>query len=65
MREHFPLTPGGIIDYLDLRRPIYRETAAYGHFGREREEFSWEGTGKADDLRAAAGVAGEQPVGVS
>ena len=65
VREHFPLTPGGIIDYLDLRRPIYRQTAAYGHFGREREEFRWESTDKAAELRAAAGVAGEAPVGVS
>ena len=65
VREHFPLTPGGIIDYLDLRRPIYRQTAAYGHFGRERDEFRWESTDKAAELRAAAGVAGEAPVGVS
>ena len=65
VREHFPLTPGGIIDYLDLRRPIYRQTAAYGHFGREREEFRWESTDKAAELRAAAGVAGKAPVGVS
>ena len=51
-REFFPLTPRGIIDYLDLRRPIYRKTAAGGHFGREG--FSWEGTDKAKDLAKAA-----------
>jgi len=56
VRETFPLTPGGIIDYLDLRRPIYRATAAYGHFGRNEPGFSWEGIGKAEALRAAAGV---------
>jgi len=60
VREHFPLTPGGIIDYLGLRRPIFKATAAYGHFGRP--EFSWEGTGKAEELRDAAGVSGEAPV---
>jgi S-adenosylmethionine synthetase len=54
VRETFPLTPGGIIDYLDLRRPIYRATAAYGHFGRNEPGFTWEGTGKADALRMAA-----------
>ncbi len=53
IREHFPLSPQGIIDHLDLRRPIFRKTAAYGHFGRAG--FSWEDTGKAADLRAAAG----------
>ncbi len=51
-REFFPLTPRGIIDYLDLRRPIYRKTAAGGHFGREG--FSWEQTDKAKDLAKAA-----------
>ena len=56
MRENFPLTPGGIIDYLDLRRPIYRATAAYGHFGRNEPGFTWEGIGKAETLRAAAGA---------
>ena len=60
VREHFPLTPGGIIEHLDLRRPIFKPTAAYGHFGRA--EFSWEGAGKAEELREAAGVAGEAPV---
>jgi S-adenosylmethionine synthetase len=51
-REFFPLTPRGIIDYLDLRRPIYRKTAAGGHFGREG--FSWENTDRAKDLAKAA-----------
>jgi S-adenosylmethionine synthetase len=54
VRETFPLTPGGIIDYLDLRRPIYRATAAYGHFGRSEPGFTWEGTAPADKLRSAA-----------
>jgi S-adenosylmethionine synthetase len=54
IREHFKLTPRGIIESLDLRRPIYRETARHGHFGRERPEFTWERTDKADALRRAA-----------
>jgi S-adenosylmethionine synthetase len=58
VRELFPLSPRGIIDYLDLRRPIYRATAAYGHFGRTEEGFSWEAVQRADELRAAAGVSG-------
>jgi S-adenosylmethionine synthetase len=62
VRDSFPLTPRGIIDYLDLRRPIYRATAAYGHFGREEPGFTWELTHRSADLRAAAGVAGEVPV---
>jgi S-adenosylmethionine synthetase len=53
VRELFPLTPRGIIDYLQLRRPIYLPTAAYGHFGREGEGFTWERTDRAEDLRAA------------
>jgi S-adenosylmethionine synthetase len=53
VRELFPLTPRGIIDYLKLRRPIYLPTAAYGHFGREGEGFTWERTDRAEDLRAA------------
>jgi len=61
VREFFPLTPKGIIDYLDLRRPIYRPTAAYGHFGREEPGFTWEGTSRAAELRAAAGLAGAVP----
>jgi S-adenosylmethionine synthetase len=55
IREHFPLRPREIIDYLDLRRPIYRETARHGHFGRELPTFTWEKTNKADALRKAAG----------
>ena len=54
--EYFTLTPRGIIEYLDLRRPIYRETARHGHFGRELEYFTWEKTNKADVLRKAAGL---------
>ncbi len=61
VREFFPLTPRGIIDYLDLRRPIYKKTAAYGHFGRDEEEFTWEGTGRARELRQRVGVEGEVP----
>ena len=57
VRETFPLTPAGIIDYLKLRRPIFRKTAAGGHFGREDSDFEWEKTGKADALAAAAGAA--------
>ena len=54
--EHFDLRPKAIIQQLDLLKPIYRKTAAYGHFGRERAEFTWEKTDKADELRAAAGI---------
>lgn len=56
VRENFQLTPRGIIEELDLRRPIYRATASYGHFGREEEGFTWEKTDKAETLRNAAGV---------
>ena len=56
VRESFKLTPRGIIEYLDLRRPIYRKTAAYGHFGRSEPEFTWERTHRADELRKAAGL---------
>ncbi len=56
VRAHFPLTPRGIIDHLQLRRPIYQATAAYGHFGRTEETFSWERTDKAAVLRSEAGV---------
>ena len=56
IREHFQLTPKGIIESLDLRRPIYYRTAAYGHFGRENEGFSWELTDKAELLRSEAGL---------
>ena len=53
IRQVFPLTPKGMIEHLNLRRPIYRKTAAYGHFGREIEDFTWERTDKIDDLRTA------------
>jgi len=56
IRSHFPLTPHAIIDSLNLRQPIYRKTAAYGHFGREDEGFTWELTDKADALRSEAGL---------
>ena len=56
VREHFDLRPRGLISMLDLRRPIYRKTAAYGHFGRQDDDFTWERTDKADALRAAAGL---------
>jgi len=56
VREHFKLTPHGIIQSLNLRSPIYRKTAAYGHFGRNLEGFTWEATDKAEQLRAAAGI---------
>jgi S-adenosylmethionine synthetase len=56
VRRHFKLTPRGIMEELDLRRPIYRKTAAFGHFGRQEPEFSWERTDKADALRADAGI---------
>jgi S-adenosylmethionine synthetase len=56
VREHFALTPKGIIETLDLRRPIYQQTAAFGHFGRSEPEISWERTDKAAALRAAAGL---------
>ena len=56
VRSHFKLTPKGIIEALDLRRPIYRKTAAFGHFGRTEPEFTWERTDKAAGLRADAGL---------
>src|SRR5207247_656329 len=58
VREHFDLRPGAILRDLDLIRPIYTKTAAYGHFGREDRDFTWERVDKADALRAAAGLAG-------
>jgi S-adenosylmethionine synthetase len=61
VREHFDLRPGAIIRDLDLWRPIYAKTAAYGHFGRPDHDFTWERTDKADALRAAAGLAAEVP----
>ncbi|MGA7992404.1 MAG: methionine adenosyltransferase [Thermoanaerobaculia bacterium] len=57
VRDHFPLTPKGIIEALKLRRPIFRKTASYGHFGRRLPEFTWEETDKAAALAAAAGAA--------
>ena len=56
VREQFELTPQGIIETLNLRRPIYRKTAAYGHFGRADEGFAWEITDHAQALREAAGI---------
>ncbi|MDQ6684756.1 MAG: methionine adenosyltransferase domain-containing protein, partial [Pseudomonadota bacterium] len=56
VHEHFDLRPKGIIQMLDLLRPIYEKTAAYGHFGRDEPEFTWERTAKATALRAAAGL---------
>ncbi len=56
VRAAFPLTPAGIIEYLDLRRPIYRPTAAFGHFGRDDEGFTWENTEVAKKLAAEVGV---------
>jgi len=53
IRDHFDLRPRGLIEMLDLRRPIYQATAAYGHFGREEENFTWEKTDKATELRKA------------
>jgi S-adenosylmethionine synthetase len=57
IRKHFKLTPRGIIETLNLRRPIYRETARHGHFGRDNAAFTWEKTDKADALRRALGMA--------
>jgi S-adenosylmethionine synthetase len=57
VKEHFDLRPGAILRDLDLRRPIYAKTAAYGHFGRDDKDFTWERTDRADALRAAAGLA--------
>jgi len=54
VREHFKLTPRGIMQELDLRRPIYTKTAAFGHFGRTEPEFTWERTDKAEALRSGA-----------
>ncbi|MDA1139720.1 MAG: methionine adenosyltransferase [Planctomycetota bacterium] len=56
VKDHFDLTPSGIISALDLRRPIYEKTAYHGHFGREDQGFTWELTNKADELRKAAGL---------
>jgi len=56
VREHFDLRPAAILRDLDLRRPIYEKTAAYGHFGRDDRDFTWERTDKAEALRQAAGL---------
>ena len=56
VRRLFDLRPAAIIGDLDLRRPIYRKTAAYGHFGRGEKEFTWEATPKVDDLKQALGL---------
>jgi S-adenosylmethionine synthetase len=56
VNTHFDLRPKGIIQMLDLQRPVYRKTAAYGHFGREEPEFTWEQTDKAASLRSSAGL---------
>jgi S-adenosylmethionine synthetase len=58
VRTHFELTPAGMIKALDLRRPIYKQTAAYGHFGRTEPDFTWERTDKAEGLRKDAGRLG-------
>jgi S-adenosylmethionine synthetase len=54
--QNFKMTPKGIMETLNLRRPIYRKTAAYGHFGRTDSDFTWEATDKAGALRTAAGL---------
>jgi len=56
VREHFDLRPGGLIEMLDLRRPIYRATAAYGHFGRTEADFTWERTDKVELIKTSAGL---------
>jgi S-adenosylmethionine synthetase len=56
VQQHFDLRPKGIVQMLDLLRPIYEKTASYGHFGREEPEFTWERTDKAEALRADAGL---------
>jgi S-adenosylmethionine synthetase len=53
VRKHFELTPKGIIKMLDLRRPIFKQTARFGHFGRANDEFTWERTDKAEALKSA------------
>jgi S-adenosylmethionine synthetase len=56
IRQIFPLTPKGIIEYLNLRRPIFKKTAAYGHFGRQEPDFTWEATGQVAALRSFFGL---------
>ncbi|MBI2815691.1 MAG: methionine adenosyltransferase [Acidobacteria bacterium] len=65
VRDTFPLTPLGIIEYLELRRPVYKQTAAFGHFGRNEPGFTWERTHRADELRQAAVQASEFAVKVA
>jgi S-adenosylmethionine synthetase len=65
VREHFDLRPAAILRDLDLHRPIYAKTAAYGHFGREEHDFTWERTDRAATLRAAAGLDGAPAVGAA
>ena len=65
VREHFDLRPAAILRDLDLRRPIYSKTAAYGHFGRDDHDFTWERVDKAEALRRAAGVAKPEPASVT
>ena len=55
VRKNFTLTPKGIIETLNLRRPIFKQTAAYGHFGRTGDDFTWEKTDKAEALKASVG----------
>ncbi|HVT43323.1 MAG TPA: methionine adenosyltransferase [Thermoanaerobaculia bacterium] len=64
VRDHFQMTPRAIIESLDLRRPIFKKTATFGHFGRTEPEFTWERTDKADELRRAAGLGQPASVGV-
>src|SRR5205807_2409874 len=61
VRRTFPLTPKGIIEHLNLRRPIYRATASYGHFGRTEETFTWEKVDKAPQLRKELGLSAQNP----
>jgi S-adenosylmethionine synthetase len=61
VQKHFDLRPKGIIQMLDLLRPIYEKTASYGHFGREDSDFTWEKTDKAQALAADAGVKAKVP----
>jgi S-adenosylmethionine synthetase len=56
VREVFPLKPKEMIDYLQLRRPIFQKTAAYGHFGRNDPDFAWEKTNRIDDVKTALGL---------
>ena len=63
IRQVFDLTPRAIIDGLDLLRPVYEKTAAYGHFGRSEKEFTWERVDRKDALRDAAGVSKMRAVG--